>query len=103
MIYILATQNVLPGKMAEYEAASKEMAPVRKKVGMNLVGAWRGYSGNINQVFSLFAYKDLAEFQKMRETRQKDPEYMKGAAKMQTLISDSSWSFIEPVSWSPMK
>jgi hypothetical protein len=81
VIYILATSNIIPGKMAEYEANGQERFQARQKVGMKQIGEWRGYSGDPNKVYSLYAYNDLAEFQKMHEARDKNAEFQKIAAK----------------------
>jgi hypothetical protein len=103
MIYILATQDIIPGKMAEYLAFGPERAQTQQKVGMKLVGQWRGYSGDANRVYSLYAYNDLAEFQRMHDARDKNADYQKMAVKTQVLLTHSSWVFIDPLAWSPMK
>jgi hypothetical protein len=103
LIYILATQDIIPGKMAEYEAGGPERLQSQQKVGMKLVGQWRGYSGDPNRVYSLYAYNDLAEFQRMHDARDKNAEYQKISAKAQALMESQSWVFIQPTSLSPMK
>lgn len=102
-MYILFTADIAPGKMAEYDAVSKEKQPVQKKVGMKVVGQWKGYSGNTNRVYTLFGYDDLAEYQKVRDTRQKNPEFVKFATKIQSLFTNQTLNFITPTELSPMK
>jgi hypothetical protein len=102
-IYIWATVDLIPGKFAEWVTGNKEMTPITEKVGIKLVGSWRGYTGNVNQIHSLYAYKDMVEYQKVRDARAKDAAFLKGSAKMRTLQITQSMMILEPNAFSPMK
>jgi hypothetical protein len=102
-VYIWSIIDVIPGKFAEFEAGSKEMTPVIEKVGMKTVGAWRGYTGNVNQRHVLYAYKDMAEYQKIREARAKDAAFVKGSDRMRVLQIAQTMMILEPNAFSPMK
>jgi hypothetical protein len=104
MIYLLNTTVVIPGKMAERsEVVIKEMAPLFPKLGMKQVASWHAYTGNMNETFSLYEFKDLAEYQKVVETRSKNADYQKVNAKLQALQVSVTTTILEPNAWSPIK
>jgi hypothetical protein len=104
MIYLLNTTVVVPGKMAERsEVVIKEMAPLFPKLGMKQVASWHAYTGNVNETYSLYEFKDLAEYQKVVETRSKNKEYQRVNAKLNALQVSVTTTLLEPNAWSPMK
>jgi hypothetical protein len=104
MIYLLNTTVVIPGKMAERsEVVIKEMAPLFPKLGMKQVASWHAYTGNMNETFSLYEFKDLAEYQKVVETRSKNPDYQRVNAKLNALQVSVRNIILEPNTWSPLK
>lgn len=104
MIYLLSNSVLVPGKIAEYEKiAGKELAPLFPKVGMKLVASWRGYSGNVNEHYSLFVYNDLSALQKATEAQRKNTDYQKTSAKLNDLRVSQTRTILEPNAWSPMK
>ena len=104
MIYVLSNDVLVPGKMSEfYEIATMELAPLYPKVGMNLAGSFRAISGNINSGYALYAYNDLAAFQKAREAQKKDLDFQKVSAKLSALRVSISHTILEPNAWSPLK
>lgn len=104
MIYQTNVSDIISGKMAEYDKiVNSEMMPLMKKHGMNLIAAWSGHSGNLNTVYALYAYKDMAESEKVRESLQKDPEYAKVSVKLNALRTRQVRSYLDPRPWSPMK
>jgi hypothetical protein len=103
MIYGLGKIVLVPGKMAEWAEISKESPSVYTKLGMKWVASWHGYTGNMNEIYNLFAYNDLAEFQKIMTARRQNPENQKLSAKQSPLIVSQVVTLIEPNPWSPMK
>jgi hypothetical protein len=104
MIYILVTQEIVPGKMAEWgEIAVKELAPLRSKLGVKQAGSFHAYTGNMNKNYTLNAYIGLAEFQKVTEAQRKDKDWQRVMAKMNALVVSQEYTVIEPNPWSPMK
>jgi hypothetical protein len=104
MIYNLVTFEIIPGKMAEYgDIVAKESVPLYPKLGMKQVAAWHAYTGNVNNTYALFAFNDLADFQKSREAQQKNKEYQRVQAKLNLIRVSSTYTILEPNSWSPMK
>jgi len=104
MIYGLNNMVIVPGKMAEYgEIIAKEAVPLYPEIGMKLVASWRGYTGNMNENYSLFVFNDLAAYQKAREAQQKNKDYQKVNAKLNTLRVSQISTILEPNAWSPMK
>jgi hypothetical protein len=85
------------------EIASKELVPLYPKMGMKLVASWHGYTGNMNEMYTLFVFNDLADFQKARVAQSKDKDYQKVAAKLNALRVSQTNTILEPNAWSPMK
>jgi hypothetical protein len=100
MIYYLVTATVKPGKTAEYlDIYSRELAPMLIK----MVGAWHGYTGNMNQFYTLFVADDLADYQYIRTKMSQNKEYQRVAAKINALRESQTMTLLEPNAWSPMK
>ena len=78
MIYLLVTLDVERGKMKEWcDIYEKHILPPMKKHGQRLVGAWKTSVGAYDEVTDLYAFKDFAEFQQIREKLFNDPEIKK--------------------------
>jgi hypothetical protein len=104
MIYQTNVSDIIPGKMAEYdEIVTKEMLPLMKKHGMNLIAAWSGQSGNLNTIYALYAYKDMAESERVRSEMQSDPAYASANVKLQALRTRQVRTYFVTRPWSPMK
>jgi hypothetical protein len=104
MIYQTNVSDIMPGKMAEYdEVVSKEMVPLMKKHGMNLVAAWSGHSGNLNTIYAVYSYKDMAEAEKIMSEMMSDPIYARGNVKLNALRTRQVRTYLDPRPWSPMK
>ena len=104
MIYVLTLSEVVPGKMAERtEIAGKEMVPLFPKLGMKQVASWHSITGNVNETYSLYEYKDLAEYQKVLEARNKNKAYQAASAKLNAVQVKQTTTILEPNAWSPMK
>ena len=104
MIYNLVTTVFIPGKTAEaLEIFNKELMPLFPRFGQKLVGSFHAYTGDMNEVYQLFAYDDLAARQKVREAYLKDKDYQKVNAKMAALTVSQTMNLLEPNAWSPMK
>ena len=104
MIYTLATVVYAPGKVAEaQEIWIKEAVPLLPKVGLKVVGAWHGSTGNMNVSYSIFVYNDLAEMQKSREAARQNADWQRVTAKLNALRVSAESTILEPAAWSPMK
>ena len=104
MIYNLVNTVIVPGKMAEYfDIATKELMPLYSKLGMKLAGSFRPFTGNMNEIATIYAFDDLTAFQKSRETQQKDKDYQRVQAKLSALRVSQTQTLLEPNAWSPMK
>jgi hypothetical protein len=104
MIYRLAENILVPGKINEYYAIStKEMNPLYSKLGINQVGSFRSYTGNMNEVYALWAYEDLAALQKVQAACRNDKDYQAASAKMTAFVISQHATLLEPNPWSPMK
>ena len=104
MIYMLVNVVFAPGKMAEgQEIWIKEAMPVLSKLGFKLVGAWHGYTGNVNETYTLVAYNNLAEMQKAWEATAQNKDYQRVQAKMDALRVSYTTTILKPNAWSPMQ
>jgi hypothetical protein len=104
MIYRLNNVVLVPGKMANnlgvYE---KEFLPASAQCGLNLVGAFHSYTGNMNEIFFLHQYKGLAEFQEIQNRVRASKECQAALAKLSTTVVRSNVVLLDPNPWSPMK
>jgi hypothetical protein len=57
----------------------------------------------MNGVYSLFAYDDLAAYQKLVGEARKDKDYQNFMAKNNTFLISTTYTFLEPNAWSSMK
>ena len=104
MIYTLVTSVIVPGKMADYyEISNKELIPLFPKLGMALSGSFHAYTGNMNEIYTLNAYKDMADFQKTMDAQKNSKEWQRVSAKVGPLRVNQTMTILEPNAWSPMK
>ncbi len=104
MIYMLSISELVPGKMAEWlEIAAKEMVPIYARLGIKSVASWHGYTGNMNEMYSLYVFDDLADLQKSEVQRRQDKDARRIAAKLNALRVSQTRTILEPNAWSPMK
>jgi hypothetical protein len=104
MIYFTNVSDIVPGKIAEYdEIVTKEMLPLMKKHGINLIAAWSGHSGNMNTIYAVYAYKDMTEAEKVQSAMYGDPAYIKTNVKLNALRTRQVRTYFDPRPWSPMK
>lgn len=104
MIYGLSRTVVIPGKMPEsLEIGVKELIPLYPKVGLKLVGSWHGYTGNMNELYSLFVFDDLRALQNSRELQRTVKEYQILNAKLNANRVSQTNTILEPNPWSPLK
>jgi hypothetical protein len=104
MIYVLNTNVIIPGKLAEHsEIVAKEMVPIAPKIGLKWAGSFHGYTGDMNVSYGLFVYDDLTAMQKAIELRQKDKDNQRISTKLNALRVSVVNTILEPNPWSPMK
>jgi hypothetical protein len=104
MIFNLSNGIIIPGKMAEYyEIVTKELNPLYSKLGMKLAGSFHPYTGNMNEIYALYAFNDLADYQKVREAQRQSKEMQIVSAKLNALRTSQISTILEPNPWSPMK
>ena len=104
MIYVLVNGILTPGKMVEYgEIVAKEAVPLYAKLGMKLVASWHGYTGNMNELYTLFVFNDMAEYEKANEAQRRSADYQRVQAKLNAMRISQTRTILEPNAWSPMK
>ena len=104
MIYDLVISTLVPGKMTEWgEIASKELAPLRLKIGIKQVGSFHAYTGDMNKIYTLRVFDDLTAFEKTRIAQGTDKDWQRVQAKMFALQVSQTLTLLEPNPWSPMK
>jgi L-rhamnose mutarotase len=104
MIYVMHIREIIPEKMNEYnEFQVKEYQPFLQKTGRKVVAYWTTTIGNAAESIAVFAFNDMADFQKSMADMQKQPEYPKLNAKLMSMTARSNSRLLSPCSWSPMK
>ena len=104
MYYVLATRQLRVGTMAQYkEVETKQLIPIFNKYGIKMIGHWNTIIGNSSETVNLFAYNDMAHYQKVREAQKTDPEYQKMSIALSELTTNANLRLLEPSEWSPLK
>ncbi len=103
MIYQLTNMVVVPGKIAEYFKNAEPAQPLYPKVGIKIEGSWHGYTGDMNIIYVLYSYKDLAAYGQARAAMAKDADFRKTLGNVYPLITRQTNILLEPNPWSPMK
>ena len=100
-IFGLYTADVQLGHTAEYnEIVEKEILPLLKKHGVELIGAFgNSLGGPSNQVILLMAYTDLAHLQATHA----DPDLKKIQAEKFSKIRVLHSRILSPTSFSPLR
>jgi hypothetical protein len=104
MLYMMAKIQVAPGKMEEFtKVFNEEFAPSCARLGRKLVGQWKTYIGDMDEVTDLWQYHDLTDMQRFNEARMKDDRYLKALTKLGPLVAHETMKLMYPTALSPMK
>lgn len=104
MIYFQVTFQVQRGKAQEWsDLYEKNILPLMNKYGQKLVGAWKTIVGTYDEITDLYAFENLAEFERIRKDLFKDEEIKKWIPKMHALMGLEQSKIMEPFSYSEMK
>ena len=97
-------REIIPEKLNEYnEFQVKEYQPYLKKINRKVVAYWMTQIGNAAESIAVFAYDDLADFQKQLTEAARSPEAQKMTAKIMSMTARSNSRLLNPCSWSPIK
>ena len=76
MIFDMRTYDLVPGGLAKYMAAVREIAlPVRERYGIRLAGWYHTEIGTLNRVIHIWAYRDWAHLAESKAQFRADPEW----------------------------
>ncbi len=76
MIYDMRIYDLKPGSVPRYMAAVREVAlKIREENGVKLAGWYYTDIGILNRVVHIWAYDDLAHFDKARKAVTSDPRW----------------------------
>jgi hypothetical protein len=103
MIYQLTVNTLIPGKIPEYLKLAEQIQPIYPKVGMKIAASFRGYTGDMNSIYVLYTYDDLASYAKAGQARRGNSDYQKIMAGVTPLLISQTTTLLEPNPWSPMK
>jgi hypothetical protein len=67
------------------------------------VAYWLTSIGNAAESIAVFAFDDLADYQKQMAEATKNPESQKMTARIMSLTARSNSRLLNPCSWSPLK
>jgi hypothetical protein len=99
MFYVLNITEIIPGKMAEYNKLAQEMATANDRLGYKRVVSMQPYSGNMNQLFTLFAFNDLNEERKLNAASGKDKDAQKLSLAMNALRVSHTRIILQSSPW----
>lgn len=77
MIYDMRIYDLVPGGLAEYQAAVEEVGlPVREKYGVKLAGWYYTEIGTLNRVVHIWAFRDWAHMEEAKQQFRSDPDWV---------------------------
>ena len=77
MIYDMRTYDFKPGALPQYMAAVRELGlPIRESHGVKLAGWYYTSIGELNQVVHIWAYDDLADYERKSDAFHSDPRWI---------------------------
>jgi hypothetical protein len=104
MIYLEATVGIVNRKMNEYtDIVAKELIPVYDRLGIKMIGSWRTYIGNSNDVVVLFQYDNLTQMEKQMDARNKDRDFQKLLPRYQAVTTGNISRILQPNAYSTLK
>ena len=104
MIYLMATVDVIPDKVGEFNAfLGQELAPFLGKFGMELTGSWINSIGVMHQVVDLWSLKSLEHFEQLMTRFFKEPEFRKLDGRLRTMVTSETTKILFPLPCSPLK
>ena len=104
MIIDHRTYNVKHGKIKAYiDLFEKEGLQVQLKHLGNLIGYFETAIGPLNQVIHLWGYESLADMEKRRGARDKDPAWTEYKIKSRGMLESQENKIVVPTSFSPVK
>jgi hypothetical protein len=104
MIYMMATLNVKPDKVREFNRfLGEELAPFLGKLGMELAGSWISSVGVMHEVVDLWSFENFQHFERVMSSIVKDPEFRKLDARLRTMVTSETTKMLSPLPCSPLK
>ena len=104
MIFDHRTYTIQPGKMNAYVDIFETVAnPVAQKHGLQLVAYFISKVGQLNQVVHIWQYKNMEEFEVLREKRDADPEWAVYRQKIAGMITAQEDKIMVGTNFSPIK
>jgi hypothetical protein len=104
MIYLHVTVQLQRGKMNEWcKIYEEHLLPPMQKHGQRLVGAWKTSVGMYDEVTDLYAFENLAEFEKIREKLFEDPEIQKWVPVIWDIAGREESKILVPLGYGELK
>ena len=104
MIYMMATLDVIPDKVREFnDFLGQELAPFLGKFGMELTGSWIISVGVMHQVVDLWSFESFEHFERVMTSIFKDPEFRKLDGRLRTMVTSETTKMLSPLPCSPLK
>ena len=104
MIYMHITVSVVSGKMEEFhDFWSKKSLPLWEKYGAKHVGSWSTVIGKGHEIVRLFAFEDLAHYEKFQQFLWQDEDGQRLRFELDRYIADYDIKFLMPAEYSPLK
>lgn len=102
MIFLEASPKIVPGKQGEWNSLIKnQMRAALESHGTRMVAAWTNLTGLQDSVTHLWAYEDLADLQKVRESRDADPNVRALFEQVHNLVENEPRRVLTPLRYHP--
>lgn len=99
-VYELVAERIAPGRAPAWLDIFGEGLAARRKYSA-ILGVWVSELGALNQVFHLWAYKDLESRREIREAAAADPVWIKAVTALESMTQRQEARILVPTAWSP--
>lgn len=104
MIYLHVTVHVVGGKLQEFhDFWARESLPLWEKYGAKHIGSWSTTIGKTNEIVRLFAFTDMAYYEKWQGFIYGSQGGKELVQKLSPYILDSETKLLSPASYSPLR
>ncbi|MFC2058505.1 NIPSNAP family protein [Chloroflexota bacterium] len=86
-----------------HELWSKESLPLWEKYGAKHIGSWSTVIGRSNEIVRLFAFKNLAHYERFRQLVQQDKDAQAVLTKFSSFLAGSDIKCLLPAAYSPLR
>jgi len=103
MLYELRVYTCVPGRVQQVLEMWEQEGRSMIEPYMHMVGQWIGESGNSNQIYTLWSFRDMNHRQEARAALMKHEGFSEYLARCRACYAEQVSTFLSPTSLSPLQ